>query len=102
MDMPTMAGHGRAFAMGCIALLLATTLTAAQAGGNLTFCSEAAPEAFDVAQSQTNPTYDAVGLTLYESLTRIRTADAQVVPGWQSPGRSAPMAASTPSSSGLG
>ncbi len=85
MDRHLSFARSRAWPLACCALLLA--LPAACAGGVLTFCSESAPEGFDVAQTQTNPSFDAVGLPLYEHLTRIRTADAQVVPGlaesWQ-------------------
>ena len=53
----------------------------------LSFCIDAAPEGFDMAQYETSGTFDAVGVPIYEQLTRIRNEDAQVVPGlaqsWQ-------------------
>ena len=55
--------------------------------GTLSFCLDAAPEGFDMAQYETSGTFDAVGVPLYEQLTRIRNEDARVVPGlaesWQ-------------------
>jgi dipeptide transport system substrate-binding protein len=67
------------------ALLLA--LSVVHAAGTLSFCIEAAPEGFDMAQYETGGTFDSVGVPLYEQLTRIRNEDAQVVPGlaesWQ-------------------
>ena len=60
---------------------------AAQAAGTLTFCLDAAPEGFDMAQYETNGTFDAAGVTLYDQLTAVRPGSEQVVPGlaesWQ-------------------
>lgn len=71
--------------LACSALLLA--MPAAHAAGTLSFCIDAAPEGFDMAQYETSGTFDSVGVPLYEQLTRIRNNDAQVVPGlaesWQ-------------------
>jgi dipeptide transport system substrate-binding protein len=77
----------RAFvrSLACCALLWVAPI--ARAAGTLTFCIDAAPEGFDMAQYETSGTFDAVGVPLYEQLTRIRNEDAQVVPGlaesWQ-------------------
>lgn len=74
--------HRKGWAAG---LLLGTTL--AHGAGTLSFCVNAAPEGFDMAQYETTGTFDGVGVPLYEQLTRIRNEDAQVVPGlaesWQ-------------------
>ena len=69
----------------CGALLLAAV--AGHAAGTMSFCSDSAPEGFDMAQYETSGTFDAVGVPLYEQLTAMRLADAQVLPGlaesWQ-------------------
>jgi dipeptide transport system substrate-binding protein len=82
---PTWPLHTWKALLACTALLLA--LPAARAAGTLSFCIDASPEGFDVAQYETNGTFDAAGVPLYEQLTRIRNDDAQVLPGlaesWQ-------------------
>lgn len=85
MNLHPLAPRSWPFALACGALLLAAAH--AHAAGTLTFCLDAAPEGFDMAQYETNGTFDAVGVPLYGQLTTIRTSDAQVVPGlaesWQ-------------------
>jgi dipeptide transport system substrate-binding protein len=85
MNMLTRLACTRFMLPACSALLL--TMPAARAAGTLSFCIDAAPEGFDMAQYETNGTFDGVGVPLYEQLTRIRNEDAQVVPGlaisWQ-------------------
>ena len=52
--------------MGALALA-----TAAQAAGSLTFCADAAPEGFDIAQYETVATNDASGLVVYDPLLKM-------------------------------
>ena len=68
-----------------LCLLLAAP--AARAAGTLTYCIDAAPEGFDMAQYETGGTFDAVGVPLYDQLTAVRPDNTKVVPGlaesWQ-------------------
>ena len=59
-------------------LALAAAGPAVRAAGTLSFCVDAAPEGFDMAQYETTGTFDGVGVPLYEQLTRIRNDDATV------------------------
>jgi dipeptide transport system substrate-binding protein len=85
MNILTRLAVARFVFSACSAMLLA--LPAARAAGTLSFCIDAAPEGFDMAQYETIGTFDSVGVPLYEQLTRIRNEDAQVVPSlaesWQ-------------------
>ncbi len=54
---------------------------AAQAAGSVTYCSDGAPEGFDVAQYETVVTNDAAGLTIYDTLLRMKPGTTEVVPG---------------------
>ena len=73
--------------MALVRSALCFAATPVNASGTLTFCIDAAPEGFDMAQYETSGTFDAVGVPLYEQLTAMRASDAQVVPGlaesWQ-------------------
>lgn len=60
------------------ALLFASC--AAQAAGVLTVCTEASPDGFDVAQSTSAVTRDAVGRTVYEQLLRFKRGTAEAEP----------------------
>ena len=62
-------------------LCLLTVSAPAHAAGTLTFCSDAAPEGFDVVQYETVPTEDAAGLPLYDKLTQFKPGSTEVVPG---------------------
>jgi dipeptide transport system substrate-binding protein len=53
----------------------------AHAAGTLAFCSDSAPEGFDIAQYETIPTQDAAGLTIYDALLRMKPGTTEVVPG---------------------
>jgi dipeptide transport system substrate-binding protein len=52
----------------------------AQAAGTLTFCSDAAPEGFDVAQFETVPTADA-NAGIYDQLLSFKPGTSEVAPG---------------------
>jgi dipeptide transport system substrate-binding protein len=54
---------------------------AAHAAGTLSFCSDAAPEGFDVVQYETVPTEDAAGIPLYDKLMQFKPGSTEVVPG---------------------
>lgn len=85
----TLASKADRLRLAAPALLAAITLAtgAAQAAGTLTFCLGAAPEGFDIAQYTTGVTYNAAGVTLYDTLTRNLPGKAGVQPGlaesWQ-------------------
>lgn len=49
--------------------------------GTLTVCSEASPDGFDIAQSESAVTHDAVGNTIYDQLVTYRRGTAELVPG---------------------
>ena len=68
-------------ALGAAAVLLAGLCGAAHAAGTLTFCSDAAPEGFDVAQYETVPTEDAAGIPLYDKLMQFKAGSTEVQPG---------------------
>lgn len=61
-----------------LALSLATT---AHAAGSLTYCVDAAPEGFDISQYETLATNDAAGLTLYDTLLKMKRGTTEVMPG---------------------
>jgi dipeptide transport system substrate-binding protein len=68
----------RAAAATCVAWAMAG---AAQAAGTVSFCSDSAPEGFDIAQFETIPTQDAAGLTIYDALLQMKPGTTEVVPG---------------------
>jgi dipeptide transport system substrate-binding protein len=53
----------------------------------LTYCSQASPEGFDIAQYETSATFDAAGFTLYDQLVELAPGSNRLVPGlaesWQ-------------------
>ncbi|CAN5233632.1 ABC transporter substrate-binding protein [soil metagenome] len=59
----------------------------AEAAGTLTFCLEASPEGFDMAQYETTGTFDAVGITIYDQLAELKPGSTEIVPAlaesWQ-------------------
>ncbi len=63
-----------------IAAAAFAALGAAHAAGTLTFCSDGAPEGFDMVQYETVPTEDAVGMMLYDKLTRFKPGSTEVEP----------------------
>ena len=64
-----------------IATALLAAACTAHAAGTLTFCSDAAPEGFDVVQYETVPTEDAAGLPLYDKLMQFKPGSTELVPG---------------------
>ncbi len=55
--------------------------SAAQAAGSLTYCADAAPEGFDIAQYETVATNDASGLVVYDTLLKMKRGSTEVMPG---------------------
>ncbi len=72
--------RSRRAAAAC-ALAAALAAGAAQAGGALTVCTESAPDGFDIAQSESAVTHDAVGMMLYDQLVMYRRGTTELVPG---------------------
>ncbi len=70
-----------------VPLVLALAGFAARAAGTLTFCIEASPEGFDMAQYETSPTFDAAGIALYDQLTAMAPESLELKPAlaesWQ-------------------
>ena len=66
---------------GAFALVLAAASAFAQTAGTLTVCTEAAPDGFDIAQSESAVTHDAVGKTVYDQLLMFRRGTTDVGPG---------------------
>jgi len=54
---------------------------AAHAAGTVTFCPDASPEGFDIAQYETVATNDAAGLTIYDTLVEMRSGNTELTPG---------------------
>ena len=61
--------------------LLLLGVQAAPAAGTLTVCTEAAPDGFDIAQSESAVTVDAAGNTLYDQLLMYKRGTTELVPG---------------------
>ncbi|MGY4830441.1 ABC transporter substrate-binding protein [Sphaerotilaceae bacterium SBD11-9] len=62
----------------CAAVCNATALAQA---ASVTFCSDGAPEGFDIAQYETVITNDAAGLTLYDTLLQFKPGTTELEPG---------------------
>src|ERR1700712_4700505 len=63
-------------------ILGAWALFAGQAmAGALTVCTEASPDGFDIAQSTSAVTHDAVGNTIHDQLITYKRGTADLVPG---------------------
>ncbi len=67
-------------AVASVAVAAALLPTATCAAGTLTFCVEAAPEGFDIAQYETTGTFDAVGITIYDQLAILKPGTTDIVP----------------------
>ncbi len=52
----------------------------AHAAGTLTVCTEASPDGFDIAQSETAVTHDAAGKTIYDQLFALKRGTTEIVP----------------------
>jgi dipeptide transport system substrate-binding protein len=64
-----------------VASTISCTLCVAQAAGTVTFCSDGAPEGFDVVQYETVITNDASGIPLYDTLLQMKPGTTTVEPG---------------------
>jgi dipeptide transport system substrate-binding protein len=64
-----------------VASTASCTLCVAQAAGTVTFCSDGAPEGFDVVQYETVVTNDASGIPLYDTLLQMKLGTTTVEPG---------------------
>jgi len=64
-----------------VASTISCTLCVAQAAGTVTFCSDGAPEGFDVVQYETVITNDASGIPLYDTLLQMKLGTTTVEPG---------------------
>ncbi|MED5620963.1 ABC transporter substrate-binding protein [Ideonella sp. BN130291] len=65
-----------------LASIAASLLTAgAHGAGTLTVCTEAAPDGFDIAQSESAVTHDAVGKTVHDQLVHFKRGTTELVPG---------------------
>ncbi|CAN5233543.1 ABC transporter substrate-binding protein [soil metagenome] len=62
-------------------LCLFAAIPFAHAAGTVTFCIEAAPEGFDMAQHEAGTTFDAVGITIYDQLMIIKPGSTELLPG---------------------
>lgn len=65
----------------CAGLALAAAPAGSRAASIVTYCIEAAPEGFDIAQYEAGTTFDAVGITIYDTLTLLRLGGSDIVPG---------------------
>jgi dipeptide transport system substrate-binding protein len=69
------------------AALAAVTVGAVHAAGALTYCIDASPEGFDIAQYETSPSFDAAGIALYDQIVELAPGTSRIVPGlaesWQ-------------------
>ena len=66
------------FAASCAALFGAAVPSQA---ASVTYCAGAAPEGFDIAQYETLATNDAAGLTIYDTLLRMKPGSTEIEPG---------------------
>ena len=64
-----------------VAGTISCTLCGVQAAGMVTFCSDGAPEGFDVVQYETVITNDASGIPLYDTLLQMKPGTTTVEPG---------------------
>jgi dipeptide transport system substrate-binding protein len=64
-----------------VASTISCTLCGVQAAGTVTFCSDGAPEGFDVVQYETVITNDASGIPLYDTLLQMKPGTTTVEPG---------------------
>ena len=71
----------RALPSAALALALSGAAAPAAAGGTLTYCTDAAPQGFDPAQSQTIATDNAAGLAIYDQLLSTRPGTTELAPG---------------------
>ena len=63
------------------AALAAVTAVGVHAAGALTYCIDSSPEGFDIAQYETNPSFDAGGIALYDQIIELAPGTSHLVPG---------------------
>jgi dipeptide transport system substrate-binding protein len=64
---------------GLLALVGLCGSALALAAGTMTYCSDAAPEGFDIAQYETSASFD-VAIAIYDSLVRLDATTGRIVP----------------------
>ncbi len=84
---PQAAGRVRRAAWAVLLGLAGLVPLPGQAAGTLTYCAVGSPEGFDMAQYETEATFDAAGSALYDQLTAIAPDSLEVRPAlaesWQ-------------------